>query len=125
MKQLFKALFKRVGSVIINGTNYYGSSVVISGSVVGGDVYVDGVRQVGNISFNAPMSIKVEGDVERLETVSGNVQVAGSCGDVSSTSGNVTCGAVSGDVETTSGAVKCSTVSGKVKTMSGDITMRR
>lgn len=58
MKQLFKALFKRVGSVIINGTSYSGGSVVISGNIVGGDVYVDGVRQVGSICFKAPMSIK-------------------------------------------------------------------
>ena len=125
MKELFKALFKRVGNVTINGTSYSGGSVVISGNVVGGDVYVDGVRQVGTISFKAPMSIKVEGDVEHLQTAGGNVQVTGSCGDVRTMSGDVTCGAVSGDVETMSGDVKCSAVSGKVKTMSGDITMRR
>ncbi|MNG24145.1 hypothetical protein D3C84_1088360 [compost metagenome] len=111
--------------MIINGTKYSGGSVVISGNVVGGDLYVDGVRPAGTISFKAPMSIKVEGDVERLETVGGNVHVTGWCRDVITTSGNVTCGDVSGDVETIAGSVKCSTVSGKVKTMSGGITMRR
>jgi hypothetical protein len=130
MKDFFKALFKRTGTVTVNGTRYSGNSVVISGSVVagnvvGGDLIIDGVRQASAISLSAPMNITVNGDVERLETASGKVEVAGSCGSVKTMSGGVTCGAVSGDVGTMSGDVKCGDVTGKVKTMSGDITMRR
>lgn len=130
MKDFFKALFKRAGSVTINGESYSGSSVSIrssfvAGGIVGGDVFIDGVRQPNGISLSAPLSITVNGDVDRLETAGGKVDVTGSCGSVKTMSGDVTCGAVSGDVGTMSGDVKCGDVTGKVKTMSGDITMRR
>lgn len=125
MRSLFKALLKKVGTITVNGQTYSGSSVVISGNVVGGDVFIDGVRQSGTISLSAPINVTVNGDVELLDAPSGKVNVTGSCGSVKTMSGDVTCGAVSGDVGTMSGDVKCGEVSGKVKTMSGDITMRR
>lgn len=130
MKQLFKALLKLGSSISINGTSYSGSSVVINGShvvgnVVGGDLVIDGVRQPGAINLSEPISVSITGDVAHLDVAVGKVEVTGSCGSVKTMSGDVTCGAVSGDVGTMSGAVKCGEVSGKVKTMSGDITMKR
>lgn len=130
MKDLFKALLKLGSSIKINGASYEGRSVVISGSnvvgnVVAGDLIIDGVRHPGAIDFKAPLTISITGDVERLETVAGKVEVSGACGGVKTMSGDVECGAVTGDVQTMSGDVHCGEVSGKVKTMSGDISMRR
>lgn len=130
MKDFFKALFKRTGTVTINGTRYSGNSVVISssvvaGNVVGGDLIIDGVRQAGGICLRTAMNITVTGDVERLDTANGKVEVSGSCGVVKVAMGDVSCGDVSGDVSVDMGSVKCGNVSGKVKVDMGDINMLR
>lgn len=115
---LFKALFKSMGAVNIDGHNMVGRSVTIEGN----RVFVDGVQQDGTLV--GPISISVTGDVQKLECPAGSIEVSGSCGSVSTMSGDVFCGDVNGNVSTTSGDVTCGKVGGKVETMSGDIARR-
>lgn len=117
--KIFNTIFgKGKGSVTIDGRSFSGRSISIDGDVV----IVDGVVQQG--SLVGPVSITIAGDVERLETTSGTVDVSGSCGQVKTMSGDVRCGDVRGDVGTMSGDVTCGSIAGSVKTMSGDIIGR-
>lgn len=118
MKKLFGAVLKAGASVNIDGKSFSGRSV----QIINDRVIIDGVEQDG--SLVGPVSVTVHGDVERLETVSGNVEVSGSCGHVKTMSGDVRCGNVSGDVGTMSGDVTCGPIAGSVKSMSGDIRTR-
>lgn len=117
MKKLFDALFGngKPGRVTVDGRDFVGRRI----SIVGNKVVIDGVEQEGTLV--GPVAVTVHGDVERLETVSGDVEVGGACGPVNTVSGNVRCGDVTGDIGTVSGDVTCSKVGGSVNSMSGDI----
>lgn len=119
MKKLFEALIK-VGSssITIDGKTFTGRNI----KIINDKVIVDGVEQED--SLVGPVSVTVNGDAERIETVSGSVEVSGSCSAVKTMSGDVRCGDVKGDVGTMSGDVTCGSVSGQIKTMSGDVRMR-
>ena len=124
-----------VGSQInINGSQYSGKNVRIEN----GKVYVDGnlvkgtendkviniliEGNVDRIDVDYCDNLVVDGDVNTLETVSGNVKANTVKGNVQSTSGKVeVAGNIEGDVETVSGTVKGHTFNGKVKTLSGNI----
>jgi hypothetical protein len=116
MKNFFAKLAggRRSGSTI-NGVAYVGNSV----SIVDGKVIVDGREQEGTLE--QVVNIQVQGNVEELSTVSGDVRVAGDVGSLRTTSGDVHCASVKGSVETVSGDVRAKTVLGSVKTVSGDI----
>lgn len=107
------------GRIVIDGREFVGRSVTI----IDDKVTVDGVEQDG--SLIGDVSITIHGDVDRIETVVGSVEVSGSCGQVKTMSGDVHCGDVTGDVGTMSGDVTCGRVGGNVKTMSGDIRQGR
>lgn len=109
---------KGSGSVTVDGRTFNGRNIQISGD----KVIVDGVEQDG--SLVGPISIQVNGDVERLESSSGSVTVQGGAGSVKTTSGDVRCGDVQGSVNTMSGDVNSGKISGNVSTMSGDVTSR-
>lgn len=66
------------------------------------------------------VKIEIHGEVDRLETESGNVTVYGDCHTVSTQSGDVTCQAAA-SISTMSGDVTCSGRPNRVSTMSGDI----
>lgn len=118
MKEFFARL-KAGSSITVNGKTFRGNDV----SIVNGRVIVDGVEQdaPGNGYSSMRLSIKIEGNVELLETASGDVQVSGNVGQVNSSSGDVTCADVSGNVQTVSGDVRASRILGSVKSVSGDI----
>lgn len=108
------------GSVTINGKTYSGSNIQING----GKVVVDGVVQEG-APLVGPINVTVNGDVESLRTVSGDITVNGSTGSIQSTSGDVQVGGdVSGNVQTVSGDVSCKKIEGDAHTVSGDIKNR-
>jgi hypothetical protein len=116
-------IFNGVGnnaSVTINGQTYTGNHV----SIVNGTVIIDGNKQ--DQVLEGPISVVVNGNVDRVETTSGDVDVTGSTGTVSTMSGSVTCGGnISGDVSTMSGSVRCDgSIGGSVETMSGSIRSR-
>lgn len=118
MKKLFEAMLNASSSVTIDGKTFTGRNI----KIINDKVIIDGVEQEG--SLVDPVSVTVNGDAERIETVSGSVDVSGSCGAVKTMSGDVRCGDVKGDVGTMSGDVTCGKVGGNIKTMSGDITGR-
>lgn len=102
------------GSININGKDFVGRNVIINN----GEVVIDG-QSVG--SPNPPIMVAIVGDVEVVESTSGDVSVTGDVGEVSTQSGDVNCQDVKGGVKTMSGDVTCRGVVGRVKTMSGDV----
>lgn len=121
LSKLFEAVFSKnkPGSVTVNGVTYVGSSVNITNTDAGTHVYVDGKRS--EVSLGHVINVQVDGDVDSLISVSGDVSVKGSVQKVSSTSGDIFCGDVVGDVQTVSGDVQANHISGNVSTVSGDI----
>lgn len=115
LKNLFARLRQPHSKIVVNGQTYHGTSV----SIVNGKVLVDG-EEVQSAT-QPKIDVQLFGDVEVLETASGNVTVQGQAGAVQTVSGNVECGAVSGSVSTVSGDVKASSIAGPVSTVSGDV----
>ncbi|QVG64356.1 hypothetical protein Bestia_00123 [Acinetobacter phage Bestia] len=108
------------GSVNVNGKTYTGKNIQINGD----QVIIDGVVQEG-APLVGPINVTVNGDVESLRTVSGDITVNGSTGSIQSTSGDVEVkGDVVGNVQTVSGDVLCKKVEGDARTVSGDIKNR-
>ena len=72
-------------SITINGETYTGNSISINGN----KVVIDGEKQeqilVGDIQ------VTIDGDVDKLETISGDVVVHGDVGRLQTTSGDVQC----------------------------------
>lgn len=117
---IFKSVFRELGSVVVNGNTYNGQNI----SIVNGQVTVDGVVRDKLESYN--VSIHVHGNPVEVSSASGRIDVQGSVnGSVQTASGDVYCGDVSGSVTTMSGDVKCAAVGGSVTTMSGDIRHKR
>jgi hypothetical protein len=108
-------------TVNIDGHSYSGQTV----SITNGKVVIDGVVQ--EQSLIGPISIVVNGSVDRIDSASGDVTVMEGCGDVKTMSGDVTCrGNVTGRIETMSGDVHVTGhIGGSVETMSGDIIQSR
>lgn len=123
----------RIGNVSINGNNITGNNI----TVIGKKVYVDGQElteyndsKVVNITITGDVdsieggnNIDVYGNVNKLTSSSGNINIRGSvhC-SVKSSSGDITVEKeISGDVETSSGNVKAGVIEGNVKTVSGNI----
>lgn len=104
-------------TVSINGEIYSGQTV----EMVNGKVYVDNVLQKREKPFIGDISIQVNGDVDSIETGSGNV-TAQSVTSISTGSGNVKCHDVMDSVSTMAGNVRCNHVHGNITTMSGKIS---
>lgn len=111
------------GEVNINGRVFHGA----------GQISIDGN---GNITVNAQngsyqrtmdgrtmpaIQIAIIGNVQSIQTASGNVGVKGSIGSVNTTSGDVSCDAIGGSANTTSGNIQASTIHGSANTVSGNI----
>lgn len=106
------------GSITIDGKTFSGRSVSINGD----QVIVDGVVQQGTLV--GPVSVVVNGNVEKLEMSNGDVEVSGEVGSIRTSTGDVMCRDVKGDVITSTGDVTCGSVGGGVKTSTGDINHR-
>jgi uncharacterized protein YjbJ (UPF0337 family) len=113
-----KARITSNSRITIDGRDFVGRSVQINGN----KVIIDGVEQTG--SLVGPVSVTIHGNVEKIETGSGDVITTGGAGSISTESGDIRCGNVNGDVKTTSGDVTCDKIAGNVKTVSGDIIGR-
>ena len=96
------------------GSHDNSSVTIINGKVI---------KQSG--SFSAPHSIevKIAGNVNSAQTVSGDIYVMGFAGSAQTTSGDINVNeGISGNVQTISGDVKAAgPISGGVSTVSGDI----
>jgi len=133
----FKSIIKDVSNshISINGDS------IITGknmSIINDDIYIDGVKinvkdlkeinvtiigDVEKLDIAACKSITINGNCNKIDTISGNVKVEGYVKDkVGTTSGNINVrGNIGGNVDTISGDVTASTIMGKCSTMSGDI----
>lgn len=111
------------GEVNINGRVFHGA----------GQISIDGN---GNITVNAQngsyqrtmdgrtmpaIQIAIIGDVQSVQTTSGNVGVKGNVGSVNTTSGDVSSDAIRGSANTTSGNIQASIIHGSANTVSGNI----
>lgn len=119
--QLIESILNKMSKININNSSYEGKNI----SIINNKVYIDG--KLVDIKDNIKeINIIVEGDLNTLESGSGNVIVKGNAESVSTGSGNVRVdGLIKGDVKTGSGNVNCSNVNGNVKTGSGDIITRK
>lgn len=103
----------------INGKTYEGSSV----SIIGDKVIVDGIEQDTVEGKN--ITIEIHGDVESIETGSGDVSAQNVNGYIKTASGDIDVqGDIEGNVSTMSGDVSVSEIGGSVSTMSGDVDRR-
>jgi len=100
LNKLFNVAFKNKGGTVeINGNSFTGNSITIAN----GQVIVDGVSFT--IDQSPVLNVSVEGDIDKLETTSGDINIEGDVGIVRTVSGHVTCGDVTGRVETVSGDI--------------------
>lgn len=102
--------------IIINGTNIVEDSKIINISIEG---------NVDSLNVDACEKVVVQGFVNSLSTMSGDVECMNVNKDVKTMSGNVECGDIGGDVSTSSGDVKAKNIGGSVKTSSGDIKYKK
>lgn len=117
---IFKTILSKGTTIQINGQTYSGKSVIIRD----GQVFVDGGLASELDTYT--ISVTINGDVQSVETASGDIEVVGDVtGRCETASGDITCGAVGGDVSTMSGDVECGHIAGNVRTMSGDVHMAR
>ena len=113
-----------MGQITVNG-------VTISGE---GSIHIDGNKitigsktvNFDSITDSRTINVVVNGDVDRLSTMSADIEVHGNVGNAETKSGDISVsGDVSGDVEAVSGDINIGgSVSGRVKTISGDIRHR-
>ena len=92
-----------------------------------GQWYVDGKaidwEELGGKYEEENVSVEIHGNVERLQTRSGDIKVIGDVQNITTTSGDVECQSAY-NINTTSGDVTCGPVGGSVNTISGDISRR-
>ena len=116
---IINTILKGISSntVTINGNTYHGKTVTIKD----GKVIVDG-KEVE--CKEKEIHISVTGDVDTIETASGDVEVSGDVNILSTTSGDVVVhGSVNGNVDAVSGDVDVGgDIHGKVTTVSGNVS---
>jgi formylmethanofuran dehydrogenase subunit C len=131
-KKLKEKIINNKGTISINGKSYHGNSlsmkngtVIIDGKKVDSDdknINIVIEKSILTLTVDYCESIEVRGDVGKLSTTSGDVEVMGDVhGNISTTSGDIECGDVDGDIKTTSGNVKAKNIKGAVSTLSGNI----
>lgn len=128
-----------MNQVIINGKNYSGGKSI---SISNNKVVIDGVDvtfdknekkidikiegNVDDLHVNMCNQINIKGDVNSVDTTSGDIEIIGNVKEtVKTTSGNIECNDVGGSVDTTSGNVKCGKVSGSVRSTGGNVKYRK
>lgn len=90
--------------------------------LVDGQILIDGKPFEQYNEADCPIiKIEITGNVESIETESGDVTIQGDASNIHTMSGDVRCNAVSGNVNTMSGDVTCDNIKGHCSTMSGDI----
>lgn len=121
-----------MSQIVINGRTYVGQSVsinnnkiVIDGKVTVNEeskeinIYIEG--NVDSLNVDTCTKVMVNGFVNSLSTMSGDVECGNVNQSVKTQSGDVECGNVGGDISTQSGDIKAKNINGSVKTMTGDI----
>ncbi|MNC14690.1 hypothetical protein D3C75_624770 [compost metagenome] len=120
MTDWFSATMEAGGNVTINGVSYPGGSISIGRD----GILIDGEVQ-GNILGLPQIIVNIIGNVGKVQTATGDIDIQGDCTDVYSTSGDIHCWSVDGDVQNVSGDINCGNVAGNVKTLSGNIRYKQ
>lgn len=121
-----------MSQIVINGRVYNGRSISINNGkiIIDGDIsvkeesktiniYIEG--NVEQLSVDACEKVMVNGFVNTLSTMSGDVECGNVNQSVSTQSGDVECENVGGNISTQSGDIKAKNITGSVKTTTGDI----
>lgn len=121
-----------MSQIVINGKVYSGRSISINNNkiVIDGNnivneesktinIYIEG--NVDQLNVDACEKVMVNGFVNTLSTMSGDVDCGNVNQSVSTQSGDVECENVGGNISTQSGDIKAKNISGSVKTTTGDI----
>ena len=94
-------------------------------SIVNGRIIIDGVSCddfTNGLEDKQHIKIEIHGDVQFLESKGAeDVTVNGKVNMVKTMSGDVHCNTIEGNVSTMSGDVYCGNIAGDVSTMSGDV----
>lgn len=100
----------------INGRSFFGKNISINNN----KIIIDGKDVTPD---SKEISITVEGNIEKLSVdVCNELTVTGDVGKINTMSGDVDIsGNVTGNIETMSGDVHCGNVGGNIKTMSGNV----
>jgi hypothetical protein len=114
-----KWFVKETSSITINGRSYNGKVLNVSG----GDVYIDGVKQLDNSNLeHKEIKIEVNGNLESLELEIGEVK-CGNVGVLKVSTGDVSCHNIEGNLDVGVGDVDTFTINGSVKVGVGDVNM--
>lgn len=90
--------------------------------IVNGQILIDGKPFEQYNEADCPIiKIELTGNVERVETQSGDVTVHGDVRNAKTMSGNIECKTIEGDARTMSGDITCDCIKGDCSTMSGSI----
>lgn len=109
-----------MNKITINGKTIKSKGTNIS--IINNKIIIDGITVENFDDYTKDIEITIEGNVNKLETTSGNVTVKGDVGEIETASGDIEIdGDCGGSIRTASGDVRCENVQGDVKTMSGDI----
>lgn len=106
-----------LSSIVINGQSYSGTNIQINGD----KVVIDG--KASSQKLRGDVSIVIVGNVQNINTTSGDVTVNGSAKSIQTTSGDVSVEQnCTSNISTVSGDVTISgTNIGNINTISGDI----
>jgi hypothetical protein len=126
-----------MSTISINGQSFTGNNIQIKNNKIfvdGEEVNPDDKAKVINISINGMVNnvtidhchdVEIDGNVDSVNTSSGDISISGSASAIYNNSGDVlVSGDIHGEVITTSGDVKCKNIVGDIKTVSGDIIKR-
>lgn len=84
------------------------------------EIIIDGVKF--NIDNAANVTVVLNGNVDKITTSNGDVEVIGECGEVRTSNGEVHCGTVKGSVHTSNGQVNVhGGVGGDITTTNGSV----
>lgn len=90
--------------------------------LVDGQILIDGKPFEQYDKADCPIiKIELTGNVEHVQTQTGDVEVHGDVHNAKTMSGDIKCKVIEGDPKTMSGDITCDCIKGHCSTMSGDI----
>lgn len=108
-------------SIVIGNKSFVGRNVTISNN----KIIIDGIDITDQLPDQKKYEIIVTGDVDKIECdVCDKITVNGNVESLSTLSGNVECHDVTNSIQTQSGDVECGNIGGNVTTMSGDVDVQ-
>lgn len=125
-----------MGIIKIGNQSFVGNNIKINNGKVkidGKPISLDENQKIFNIEItgnidsinsDADGDINVNGNVGKIETITGSVKCKNVTGSVTSDTGNINCEKVGGDVGTDTGDIHCGDVGGNAKSSTGNISAK-